>query len=140
MKSIIILAIAVLCVTAGADTKLILDNKVFVLVEKEKQKCFDVASPEYLAQLFTLDFAQKNGENTAKALCKVKPQYCDSKEQINFGIQQIFTFVRELPSRFNSSGCAALRDSCQKKCEAVGIFAHQECFVECNQYEAYNKD
>ena len=126
--------------SAHANT-LVVGNRVYSVQEQEKETCDDPGSPKYRAQMLVLDFAQKNGEATAAAVCKASPQskLCDPREQKKFGVEQVFTFVRKYPASYSHPGCAGLRTECQKRCDASSLFDNQRCTTDCNQYETWNR-
>lgn len=133
------IALWVLCFPAFAGT-LVFNGKAYSLSEKPKENCGQAGGPTYFAKLAMLDFAQKNGEVTARALCKGRPEFCDPKTQARFALDQVFAFIRNHPRRQSSPACKALRNECGKRCDASGLLEREECFLECNQYENYNRD
>lgn len=125
MYSLNVFLILIFSLSSFADTKLIFNNHPFDLVEQKKLSCgSEKGDPEYLATILLLNTSQRLAENTRGTKA---------------GIESIFGFVRQYPSRFSSTACMAVRDECESRCINSNQFAKDDCKIECNQYESWNK-
>ncbi len=127
MTKVVLLFLSVILFSFNsvADTKLIINNRVFNLLEQEKPNCGkEKGDPEYSAALFLLSTAQGLGEQSGS---------------VENGVRSIFNFIRNYPSRFTSTSCALLRDVCEARCNKASIFSQEQCKIECNQYETWNR-
>jgi len=124
MKSILFLFVFIFSNIVFADSKLIIGDRVFKMLEQEKPVCGEEkGTPEYAAALFLMSMAQN-----------ILPDQ-DPKGKM----ESVFKFIRAYPSRFTSKGCEALRDECESSCIKVKDFSQDYCRIECNQYESWNR-
>lgn len=124
MKNILFLFAFAFSIRSYADTKLILGNQVFELKEQQKAVCGEnKGAPEYVAAILLMGVAQDFFPDRTP------------KEKM----ESVFKFIRAYPSRFTSKGCEALRDECESRCEKVQNFSKDDCKIECNQYENWNR-
>lgn len=127
MRNVVFLLLVLFIFTTSsfAATKLIINNRVFSLQENQKPTCGQSkGDPEYSAALMLMLTAQGLGEQTGGT---------------KSGIESIFRFIREYPSRFTADTCALLRDVCESKCLKSAFYTVDECKIECNQYESWNR-
>ncbi len=126
---------------AFANTLIIEGKHYSVSLEPTRPKvCGEIGGPEYAANIFLLSSAQGLAEETYKAKCELQPDMDCSQHAIKkYGIQAVFSSIREFPSRFSSAGCAALRGECEKSCIASNAFSKEQCKVECDQFEKWTR-
>ncbi|MGE3759482.1 MAG: hypothetical protein AB7H97_17085 [Pseudobdellovibrionaceae bacterium] len=128
-----------ICEAAVANVAVV-EGKAYELHPVAKQKCGNLGSSELIADKTILAFAKKNGIATAEALCVGGTEkYCSKSAQIEFGLQLMFKAVRPYPSRFTSEGCKELREECTALCAIENTPTKQDCMIECNQYESWNR-
>lgn len=139
MKILMVIFAILLTGSAFAAETIVVGGKPYEVKPTELKVCGSPGSPEYAAVVFLIDFAQSNGEHTYEAACKVGIQtVCTPEATKRFGVQQIFSFIRQYPSGLRNQGCKSLRDNCEKRCKDSKQFDDVECVIECNQYESWN--
>jgi hypothetical protein len=137
MKFLIILFFSMQVYGAG---NLVLNGNVYTLKQKDKKNCGVLGSPEYLGHRATIRIAFDTFLLTAESMCHANPpELCDKIKQVEFALNGLFTVIREFPSKYRSQACDELRKFCIEKCEQVKLLPIEDCLIQCNQYETYNK-
>ena len=139
MGRVFLILITLVSKFAHADMAFV-DGKVYDLKLAELRKCGSVGSSELLADKTVLVFAKKNGIASAVALCSGGvAEYCSKDAQTKFGLELLFKTARRYPSKFQSAGCKEVRAECTSLCLSENIVSAEDCQIECNQYDAWNK-
>ncbi len=139
MKELSILALVLLSGTARANVAVV-NGQAYELRAVERKDCSVPGSPEFFADKVVLNLAKKNGLATAAALCAAgTTRYCSSDNQLKFALDLVFKEIRRYPSAFRSPSCKAIRSECEALCSSGNALTSDECQIECNQYEAWNK-
>lgn len=139
MKDLIAVCICFLLSPAYADVAVV-NGQPFDLVPSKVKDCGPAGSPEHRADVAILSFSIGNGKSAAKALCAAgESKFCNSDTQSRFALALLFKTIRTYPSQFRSSGCKDLRAECASFCSIEKVLSNEECVIECNQYESWNR-
>lgn len=107
-----------------ADNFAIINGNKYSLLAEEKSTCgSDINGPEYVANLFLM-----------RAAANIWQDLIPDKKPTT-----LFSFIRRYPSRFSSPTCESLRNECAKECAKSKATTPEECLIECNQYETWNR-
>ncbi len=119
---------------------LVVEGKPYSIQPTRLNVCGEAGGPEYQAAIMLLFAARNIGELNADALCKAgTTKMCTPEAKKKLGLETLFLQVRKYPSRFSNPACQALRKECERSCQADQIFSTDDCAIECNQYESYNR-
>jgi len=135
------LTILILLTSINAfSINMIFEGKPYNAMPANAPTCGDeVSGPEYTAAKFAINLAQGLGEKTMEAACKAAQKNCAPDEIKKVGIEALFKTIREYPPRTKSAACRELRKDCENTCKSSKLFDEQDCLIECNQYETWNK-
>lgn len=135
-----IIALAYLFSINSLANVLVVEGKPYKIEPMQLNVCGEIGDPYYKAALGLLISSQKAGELTADAACKAgKLELCSQEAKNKLGLELLFTQIRKYPSRLKNPGCLELRRKCENLCEDSKLFSQEDCFIECNQYESFNK-
>lgn len=124
----------------GTANILVVEGKPYEVKPMELNTCGEEGDAAHKASIFVIGATKGAGELAADAGCKAgKTELCSAEGKSKFWVGLLFTQIRKYPSRYRSSGCASVRNYCVSLCESSKVFSKDDCQIECNQYEIYNK-
>ncbi|MGZ5279685.1 MAG: hypothetical protein ACXWC9_07080 [Pseudobdellovibrionaceae bacterium] len=129
-----------LATVSFAAASLVFMGKPYQVTPVESPKCGTPGGPEYTAATFILNSAQGLGEKMYTAKCQAESDSnCTSEGAKKSGIDLVFTTIRQYRSATTDAGCKELRSFCENNCKATKTYSDQDCLIECNQYETWNR-
>ncbi len=139
MKMVSIFFITLYAINCLADI-LVVEGRPYDYKPAQLKMCGSEGDSLYHAEKLLISAAKTVGELTADAACKAGTvELCSQDAKTKHWVSLLFHQIRQYPSRFRSTGCFSLREQCESLCESAKIYSKDDCHIECNQYESYNK-